>query len=152
MELCEFRECIYGRYKTSLFVFESSWGAFRPIEFVGWDGHELHEVDTFYKQDLFSSYYGYKTPGMKRLCDHFTKTIELEDRKQISDIVSFWKWCGTQNAVWWRDRPCVFTSKCVSRTSECWKRYIQHLHSKPKTLRQNLSHRLTKRVKSLVPK
>ena len=152
MELCEFRERIYGRHKNTLFVFESSWDAFRPIEFVGWDGRELREVDALYKQDLFSACYGYGTPGMKRICDHFTKTVELGERKQITDVATFWKWCGTQNAVWWRDRPCVFTSNCVPRTPDCWKRYVHHLHSKPKTLRKNLSYRLTKRVKSLVPK
>ena len=152
MELCEFRERIYGKYKNRLFVFDSSWGSFRPIESVAWDGQELREIDHVYKQDLFSSNYGYGTYGMKQLCNRLTKHVELEDRKPITDIVLFWKWCGVQSASWWRDRPCVFASKCVSRTPEDWKRYIHFLHSKPKTLRQNLSHRLTKRVKSLVPK
>ena len=152
MELCQFRERIYGKYKNRLFVFESSWGSFRPIQFVGWDGHELREVDDQFKQDIFSRYYGYGTLNMKRLCDHFTKHVELEEHTPISDVVLFWKWCGLQTATWWRDRPCVFTSQCVSRSTDDWKRYVHYLHSKPKTLRQNLTHRLTKRVKSLVPK
>ena len=152
MELCEFRERIYGKYKQTLFVFESSWGSFRPIDSVGWNGKDVCEVDAAYKKDLFSPYYGYGTQAMKQLCDHFTKHVELEERKPISDIVSFWKWCGIKSASWWRDRPCVFTSKCVSRSPEDWKRYVLYLHSKPKTLRQSLSHRLTKRVKGLVPK
>jgi hypothetical protein len=152
MELCEFRERIYGKYKSRLFVFESAWGSFRPIDGVGWDGRVLREVDEAYKQDIFSSAYGYGTENMKTVCDHLTRHVELEERVPISDSFQFWKWCGAQDAVWWRDRPCVFTSKCVGRTPEDWKRYVRHLHSKPQTLRQHLTRRLTKRVKGLVPK
>jgi hypothetical protein len=152
MELCEFRERVYGKHNKNLFVFESSWGAFRPIEGVGWNGREVCEVDARFKKDLFSPFYGYGSQAMKQACDYFTKHIELEDRKPIADVVGFWKWCGVQNASWWRDRPCVFTSNCVPRSPDDWKRYVSHLQSKPKTLRQGVSHRMTKRVKSLVPK
>lgn len=149
MELCEFRESIYGKYKNHLFVFETTWDSFRPISFVGWNGREFVTVDSEYKKDMFSPYYGYGSQQMKDVCKQLTQTTELGNAKVITDPVEFWKWCGQTSASWWRDRVCVFSSRCVSRTISDWKRYISFLQSKPKTLRRNILRHKTKR---LVPK
>lgn len=149
MELCLFRDRIYGKQKNQLFVFESTWDSFRPIEKVGWDGESYTIIDTQYSSDLFNEYYGYGSLGMKALCRELSQTVELNDAKEITEPSVFWKWCGETEAKWWYDRACVFTNSCVGRDQTHWKRYIKYLQTKPKTLRRPLKGRLTRR---LVPK
>jgi hypothetical protein len=149
MELREFRDTIYGKYKKYLFKFETTWDSFRPISFVGWNGDDFVAVDSEYKQDIFSPHYGYGSQQMKDVCKQLTLNTELGNVNVIIDPVDFWKWCGQTGASWWRDRPCVFASRCVSRNISDWKRYVSHLHSKPRTLRRNMLRHKTKR---LVPK
>lgn len=151
MELCEFREVIYGKIGNQLFLFETGWDSFRPISFVGWDGRDFTAEDALYKKDIFSPYYGYGSADMKGLCRELTKTVELNTTNVITDPVGFWKWHKHPSLVWWFDRPVVFLNSCVDRSRESWKKYIGHTHSKRKTLRQNLMRRATKRlsVKSL---
>ncbi len=148
MDLCEFQGRIYGKYKTHLFVLESDWDTFRPIEYVGWNGAEFTIVDEQYKRDIFSSHYGFGSPEMKQVCDALLKSTELEERKHIRDARVFWEWCGhSDKATWWRDRPVVFTTKCVSQTPADWKRYLMYLQAPPKTLkRSNALRRITKRL------
>lgn len=149
MELCEFHERMYGKYKNQLYVFETAWDSFRPISYVGWNGVRFQEEDSEYKQDIFSPYYGYGSAEMKQVCREFTRTVELSNATLITDPVQFWKWYGQKGAVWWYDRPVVFLHTCAPRGRESWKKYIQYLHVKPKTLRRNMLRRATKR---LVPK
>ena len=146
MDVCEFRDRIYGKYKTQLFVLEPAWDSLRPISFVGWNGRELEIVDKEYKSDLLSRTYGYGSSEMKQVCKQLLETTELGGRKVFADPGSFWKWCGHTSATWWRDRPCVFTSECVSRDIQSWKRYVRHLQSRPKTLRNKVVRRATKRL------
>jgi hypothetical protein len=149
MELVEFYERIYGKYNNQLFIFETAWDSFRPISYVGWNGTRFEEESSDYTQNIFSPYYGYGTAETKQLCKELTNTTELSEARPLSDPVVFWKWCGQQGAVWWFDRPSVFLNKCSPRTRDSWKRYIQFLHVKPKTLRRSMIRRATKR---LVPK
>lgn len=145
MELCIFHEKIYGKYKNQLFVFESTWDSFRPIEKVGWDGEQYSILDTLYKTDLFDDNYGYGSIAMKTLCKTMTDETELGDAKEITDPLTFWKWCGEKEAKWWYDRACVFTDKCVPRDSGDWKKYLHYLHVRARTLRRPLIGRLTRK-------
>lgn len=149
MELCEFHDTIYGKFKGQLYIFEYTWDSFRPIEFVGWDGSKFSPVDQKYKLDLFSSNYGYGSLEQKALCRKLVQETELENAHEIKDPIQFWKWCGNTEAKWWRDRPCVFSSACVSRDGQSWKKYLQYLNVRAKTLRRAFRGRVTRR---LVPK
>jgi hypothetical protein len=149
MQLCEFRDTIYGKYKKYLFKFETTWDSFRPISHVGWNGTDFVTIDSEFKKDMFSPYYGYGTPQMKSVCKQLTMTTELGNAVIFTDPVDFWKWSGQSQASWWRDRPCVFASRCISRNVSDWKRYVSFLQSKPRTLRRNI---LRHRTKRLVPK
>ena len=149
MQLCEFRDTIYGKYKRYLFKFETAWDSFRPISYVGWNGTDFVTVDSEFKKDMFSPYYGYGTPQMKAVCKQLTSTTELGNAVIFTDPVDFWKWAGQSQASWWRDRPCVFASRCIGRNVSDWKKYVSFLHSKPRTLRRNI---LRHRTKRLVPK
>lgn len=149
MELCLFHDRIYGKKDKQLFVFESTWDSFRPIERVAWDGDSYTILDSLYKSDLFDENYGYGSLVMKATCRNLTQSTELNDAKEISDSIAFWKWCGETSAKWWLDRACVFTDSCVPKDSQNWKKYLKYLQTKAKTLRRPLKGRMTRR---LVPK
>ena len=146
MDLVEFRERIYGKYNNQLFIFETAWDCFRPIVSIGWNGKDFGVDDKIYKQDLFSPYYGYGTIDMRQVCKHLIRITELGTAKKLTDPITLWKWSGQTNASWWNDRPVVFLNSCVDRSRDSWKRYVQFLHSKAKTLRRNVAHRATKRL------
>ena len=140
MELRLFQDRIFGKYENQLFVWENAWDSFRPIERIGWNGKSLEIVDTSYKQNIFDPNYGYG--NMKELCKTLTEETELSHAKEDP---YFWKWTGL-SPEWWKDRLIVFATKCISRDTESWKKYIRYSNSKQKTLKQkaNLSH--TKRL------
>ena len=145
MELCVFHGKIYGKLQNQLFVFESLWDSFRPIEKVAWNGESYSVIDTSYKADLFDDNYGYGSLQMKALCRKLTQETELEDAKEITDPLTFWKWCGEKEAKWWYDRACVFADKCVPRDSNEWRKYLYYLNVRAKTLRRPLVGRLTRK-------
>ena len=148
MELCEFREVIYGKFNNQLFTFETNWDSFRPISCVGWDGSNFVAGDSAYKKNLFSSYYGYGSAEMKKLCSQLTKSTELGNAVSITDPVSFWSWCKQSPTCWWYDRPVLFLNECVDKGRSSWKKYIDQTHSRRRTLRKNILNRATKRLSS----
>ena len=77
------------------------------------------------------------------MCHELTEATELDGR-EIKDPTEFWKWAGILDAVWFRDRPCVFLTECVPRN---WSDYVKYLGSKGKTLRRRIpSGRVTRRL------
>lgn len=146
MELCEFHSRIYGKYDNQLFVFEPTWDSFRPIEKVGWDGSRYVAVDFKYKQDLFDEYYGYSNLEMKLLCKKLLRETELSNAKLITESNLFWKWCEESDGLWWNDRTCIFSSPCIPRDSNEWKKYLHYLNVKSKTLRRAIRSRMTRRL------
>ena len=147
MELRIFNERVYGKANDQLFVFESLWDSFRPIERVAWNGEKFEIVDTKYKKDLFDENYGYGSLEMKALCRKYINETNLEKATEIKDPVEFWKWSGEKEAKWWKDRPIVFANPCVSRDIDSWKNYLHYLNVRAKTLRQPLNKsKLTRRL------
>ena len=132
MELTNFRGTIYGKYGKQLFIWDTLWETFRPIEKIGWNGREITYVDTKYK-DLFSPWYGYGSEEMKKLCKMFPSPSEIAE----TDI--------QLKGVFWKDRECCFISECVSRNTNSWKRYLKYMNSKHKTLRKHNESKHTKR-------
>lgn len=147
MELCTFHDRIYGKKDKQLFVFESTWDSFRPIEKVAWNGESYSILDSIYKTDLFDDNYGYGSLNIKALCRELSQITELDNAKEITDPLIFWKWCGELETKWWFDRSCVFSNSCVSQDHKSWKQYIKYLQVKPKTLRRPFKGRLTRRLR-----
>jgi len=143
MELRTFYNRIYGKYQNQLYVFEPMWDSFRPIERVGWNGKQFSIVDAKYKQDIFSRTYGFDNIEQKTLCKKLLDETELEESIEITDPILFWKWSGETEAKLFKDRPCVFASACVEKD---WKKYLQYLQVKPRTLRNFNLGRTTKRL------
>lgn len=146
MDLVQFRERIYGKQGAQLFVLEPAWDSFRPIERVAWNGTQFSILDSIYTRDLFSPVYGFGSPEMKQKCRYLLEETELEGAREITDPVTFWKWAGESGVTWWKDRPCVFSSSCVSRDTQSWKMYLSYLNSRAKTLKNKLRRRMTKRL------
>jgi hypothetical protein len=149
MELIIFHDRIYGKLNGQLYTFETTWDSFRPISGIGWNGKIIIPIDNEYKTDLFSPFYGYGNLDMKTECRRLTQETELSESKELHDPVQVWRWYGEKNVKWWRDRPCVFTSTCMLRDTESWKKYLKYLDVRSKTLRRPYHGRATKR---LVPK
>ena len=143
MDLRIFHDQIYGKYQNQLYLLEPTWDSFRPIEKVGWDGKRYSPVDSKYKKDLLSEFYGYESIEQKKLCKNLIETTELENINEITDPVQFWKWCGEVEAKWFRDRPCVFTDPCVPKE---WNQYLKYLNVRARTLRKYPRSRTTKRL------
>jgi len=144
MELITFHDRIYGKLNNQLYTFETTWDSFRPINGIGWDGKLLVPIDSEYKVDLFSPEYGYGS--LKSECKRLTQETELSDSKEIRDPIQLWRWYGEKNVKWWRDRPCVFLNQCVCRDAESWKKYLNYLEVRAKTLRRAYHGRATKRL------
>jgi hypothetical protein len=149
MELVKFRDQIYGKHLTEIFLFETLWETFRPIKGIVWNGQALVPDDQQYKLDLFDDNYGYGSIEKKRLCKILTETTELSNAKEMPNPIEFWKWTGQKNVKWWNDRPIIFESACTDKEIQAWRNYLKYLQSRAKTLRRPLKGRLTRR---LVPK
>jgi hypothetical protein len=143
MELRTFHGRVYGKYENQVYVFEPIWDSFRPIERVGWDGKQFSIVDAKYKQDLFSTFYGFESLEQKIFCRNLLDETEIETSIEITDPILFWKWFGEKEAKLFKDRPCVFASPCVEKD---WKRYLEYLKVRPRTLRRFPTGRVTKRL------
>ena len=155
MEVCEFQEKVYGKLRNQLFVFEFSWDNVRPIDFVGWDGLKFVIIDKW-KQNLFDPYYGFGSKEMKVLCNKLFNETEFEPRQVFTNPTDFWKWCG-HKTVWFRDRECLLAPGLSSPnvlSVDSWKRFVSASHSRPRTLKQKIKTRFTRRNrgKSLVVK
>jgi hypothetical protein len=149
MELVKFRDQIYGKHLSEIFLFETLWETFRPIKGLVWDGKALITDDAEYKTDLFDENYGYGTIEKKRLCKILTETTEFSNARELVCPVEFWKWTGQQNVKWWKDRPVIFESSCMDKENSGWRNYLKYLNTRAKTLRRPIGGKLTRR---LVPK
>jgi hypothetical protein len=138
MELCKFKGTLYGKLESQLFIFDSTWESFRPIETIGWDGEKIVAVDTKYKSDIFDQWYGFGSANMKQLCKRLTEITELETPE--SQSIPWLK------GEFWRDRQCSFAFSCTSKTPLSWQKYVKYMNSKPRTLRQPIRNRATKRL------
>jgi hypothetical protein len=138
MELCNFKGTLYGKVGTQFFVWESSWETFRPIERIGWNGSRVVIADEMYKEDIFSPYYGFGSPEMKKVCRRLTEITEIG----VPESESI-PWLDRE---WWRDRRCTFAFECSDKSPTSWLKYIKYTNSKPRTLRRHNETRKTKRI------
>lgn len=140
MEVRIFRDQKYGKIKNYLFIYDRTWGSFRPISKVGWNGSVFVADDSEFKKDLFSPYYGFGSLEMKTLCKTFSEETEGDT---ITDPVIFWRWCSTSDVKWFKDRPAVFVETCCNLD---WKTYLTYIGSKHRTLRHPPRGRMTRRL------
>jgi hypothetical protein len=142
MEVCIYNEQKYAKIQNHIFIYDGAWGSLRPFEKVGWNGKQFVLEDFEFKKDLFSPLYGYGSEEMKLLCKKLTEQIDKFPENKILDPVDFWKWCGT-STVWFKDRHTVFAKTCNNLD---WRKYIEYLGSKHRTLRRPAKNRMTRRL------
>lgn len=145
MELVQFHDRIYGKYKSLLFTFEPTWDSFRPINGVGWNGKQIVPISGGYTSDIFDENYGFGSLQMKALCRQLTQETELGDAREVKDPIQLWRWYSEKNVKWWRDRPVVYSSACVDTSPASWKEYLKYLETRAKTLRHPFRGRQTRR-------
>lgn len=143
MELIKFRDTIYGRFGEHLFIHESTWDSFRPLTAYGWNGIKFEHMFPF-TEDIWDPYYGYGSLEMKQLCKKLLEETELDNAVVVDTIEEVWRWSRTPTE-WWKDRPIVFASPCVPQDISHWKKYLNTISSKAKTLRQRGNTRTTRR-------
>jgi hypothetical protein len=141
METCIFRDSKYAKFNGYLFIYDGTWGSFRPITKVGWNGKQFVADDSEFKKDIFSPYYGFGSPEMKQLCLKITE--ETQSEININDPVVFWRWYGDSSVKWFKDRPAVFVKTCSNLD---WKTYLEYLGTKNRTLRHAPRGRMTRRL------
>jgi hypothetical protein len=141
MELANFKGTIYGKLKHQLFIWDTAWESFRPIDTIGWNGIAIVPVYSSYTSDIFSEWYGFGSEGMKQVCEKLNESVSRDIAP--TDVIPWLK------GEWWRDRQCSFTSDCISRSPASWSKYIKYMNSKSRTLRRHIDGCATKR---LVPK
>ena len=146
MELRSFHGNVFGKLDSKIYLFEPTWDSFRPITKVAWNGSEFDILDSKFKKSLLSSFYGFESEDQKLLCRKLAEETELGDATEIKNPIDFWRWVGETDVSWWRDRPVVFSSRCLDRTDVGWKRYLKYLQSRPKTLRRPFRGRATRRL------
>ena len=140
MEVRLFKSQKYAKIQNHLFIYDGTWGSFRPISKVGWNGSVFVAEDSEFKKDLFSPFYGFGSSEMKTTC----KTLSGEDEAEtITDPVIFWRWCSTTDVKWFKDRPAVFAQTCSELD---WKTYLSYIGSKHRTLRRPPRGRMTRRL------
>jgi len=137
MELCKFKGVLYGKLDKQLFVWESEWDSFRPIEKIAWDGSKIITTDLF-RKDIFHPLYGFGSAEMKELCKTLTETTELGIPES--------KWLPWMDEEWFRDRRCTFAYPCTPKNTNSWAKYVKYINSNPKTLRRHVECRKTKRL------
>ena len=143
METVVFRDNTYGKFSGYLFIYDGAWGSFRPIKKVGWNGSVFVVDDSDFKKDLFSPDYGFGSAEMKQICRLLSENFEELISETIQDPILFWRWCGTSDVKWFKDRPAVFVQTCSSLD---WQTYISYLGSKHRTLRRGPRGRMTRRL------
>jgi hypothetical protein len=137
MELIKHGE-LFGKLESQLFIWDSNWESFRPIEKIGWDGKNITYSDYKYKEDLFDPWYGYGSSEMKQLCKRLIEIVDLG--KYSEDITILFK-----DTEWFRDRK-VSLLPCAPKSSSSWLKYIKYTKSKARTLRTFKHSKKTKRV------
>jgi hypothetical protein len=137
MELIKHGE-LFGKLESQLFIWDSNWESFRPIEKIGWNGKNITYSDYRYKQDLFDPWYGYGSSEMKQLCKRLIEIVDLG--KYTEDITVLFK-----DTEWFRDRKVSFLP-CAPKTPDSWLKYIKYAKSKARTLRTFKHSKKTKRI------
>jgi hypothetical protein len=140
MEVCIFRNSKYAKLAKHIFIYDQTWESFRPIQKIGWDGNRFVTDDFLFKKNIFDPFYGFGSAEMKTLCESL---VEMGEPVVIDDPVTFWKWCGTTDAKWFKDRAVVFAKTCSNLD---WRKYLSYIGSKHRTLRNPPRGRLTRRL------
>jgi hypothetical protein len=116
------------------YIWESSWGMYRPIDGLKWDGTTMRLDDKAYCVDLTDPLYGYGDERMYNKCFHLTQEFsDIETAKSVPFLS-----VGTPE--WFRDRPVVLTP-CAPRDVDSWRR----MNLKRRTVRNHPRKTFTKR-------
>ena len=136
MELVKYKDTLYGKHNSELYVWDSTWETFRPIKKIGWNGSVITHVDI--RKDLLDPWYGFGSSEVRDKCRHLTETVDRETYG--TDISKLF----TQEE-WLRDRKIPLLP-CAPRDGKTWARYLNTMNLRRKTIRRDYLHKTKKRV------
>lgn len=136
MELVKYKDTLYGKLNSQVFVWDSSWETFRPIKKIGWNGSALTHVNLY--TDLLDPWYGFGSSEMRDRCRNLTETTDRETYG--TDISKLF----TQEE-WLRDRKIPLLP-CAPRDGKTWSRYLNTMNLRRKTIRRDCLRKTKKRV------
>lgn len=140
MELYKFKEYLIGKLESHLFLWDSNWECFRPISNIGWNGIKITIDDYKFKNDLFSSDYGFGE--FKLICKNLDLATDLTSYKIIEDVSIL-----NKDLEFFKDRKIPFLNSCTERNTLSWIKYLRFSNLKQKTLRKFKNNiRVTKRL------
>ena len=134
MELIKYKEILYGKFNSELFIWDSVWETFRPIKKIGWNGSIITHID--YKDDLFNEWYGFGSSEMKEKCKHLTENTDLGTYS--TDITKLFL-----DKEWFFDRYISFLP-CSSKDNKSWSKYLNSSNLRHKTLRNSVQNKTRK--------
>ena len=130
MYIVQSQDRIFVKTKHRWFVWEPAWDMVRPIQAVWWTGTQFQIVDTQYRQDPTSPWYGFGDEQTYAFCKALrvdtTKAVTV-DTPEIGPL------------TWVRDRR-VCWSPCAS--PQTWKRMC---HGRHRTCRRGRADVFTRR-------
>lgn len=116
------------------YLWESSWGLYRPINGLRWDGFKLKLDDIEFCKDPTDELYGYGTDRMYTVCFNLSQNFpNIEEAEPVPFLT-----IGTEE--WFHDRPLALTV-CAPRDTLSWKR----TNLQRRTLRKHPRKTFTKR-------
>lgn len=132
--MLRFQDRVFLHEGSRWYIWESSWGMYRPIDGLRWTGTELKLDDAEYCRELTDEFYGYGGEKMYNKCFHLTQEFsEIETAKPIPFLT-----IGAQE--WFRDRPIALTD-CAPRDTPSWKR----MNLRRRTFKNRVRKTFTKR-------
>jgi hypothetical protein len=125
---------VFLHQESKWYLWEPSWGMYRPIDSLRWDGHTMRVDDSAYCKDPTDPMYGYGHQRIYNKCFNLTQEFpDIESAKHVSCLT-----IGIPE--WFRDRSIAMTP-CAPRTLDSWKR----LNLKRRTVRIHPRKTFTKR-------
>lgn len=136
MELVKYKDTLYGKHNSELYLWDSAWETFRPIKKIGWNGSSITHIDMF-KDDLLDPWYGFGSSEMKDKCQKLTETVDLGTYGTDISLLG--------DSEWLRDRKIPLLP-CTPRDGKTWSRYLNTMGLRRKTIRREHLHKTKKRV------
>jgi hypothetical protein len=123
---------VYLRHANKLFLYDSLWTTFRPVQRVVWNT-QTRQVEPFFGElcaDCLDPYYGFGSADVEDLCTDLTdKHIDNLDTAEELTADQFWKWCH-EKMEWVRDRAIALHT--CEDSLLAWRSYT----TKHKTMRR----------------
>ena len=132
--MIRFGDRVFLHHESRWYMWESSWGMYRPVDGLRWTGSTMMLDDHAYCKDMTDPLYGYGDERIYNKCFHLTQ--EFSDIQNAEPVV----FLTIGPAEWFRDRFVAMTP-CAPRDMQSWK----NMNLRRRTFRKHPRSAYTKR-------